>query len=291
MSQAAGKRKAGEPLEESGGEGREEEEEQQQQRPTKQQRTSPEEQQTEKAETPEEAKQKEEEDKEDDEEEEEEEEDEDEDEEDEQSDDESKEQVAVKTAFGPIYLVVTTIVPAVYDIYVLPEYRVYTDKAQAIAAGKKWFFQRVNNAFRGGVNSCIYDRTQRFTLSRIEEYDSEYYQEVWEGSDCRTSCVQPNGPATLQVIRFADAEEGKLVYELPKRRRRRSGKGELQWFELEEWRAERAVHEKYPQEFRAAVRALLLSEVRLRGEMVEGALHLPREIVLLIVRNLARLYH
>jgi hypothetical protein len=110
----------------------------------------------------------------------------------------------------------------VYDIYTLLKHEIYTTtEDEIIKIAKKRFYEEVNNRFRDGVEETT---GKEFKLEKIDKYDIEYYQSLWNTCDTRTTYTLPYGPAILERYEIDLLEENKdkseplnkkLIFSLP----------------------------------------------------------------------------
>lgn len=120
------------------------------------------------------------------------------------------------------YLVIVRCMAPVYDIYTLLKHEIYTTtEDEIIKIAKKRFYEEVNNRFRDGVEETT---GKEFKLEKIDKYDIEYYQSLWNTCDTRTTYTLPYGPAILERYEIDLLEENKdkseplnkkLIFSLP----------------------------------------------------------------------------
>jgi hypothetical protein len=64
-------------------------------------------------------------------------------------------------------------------------------------------YKEVDGCFRYGVTKTT---RKKFELAKIEEYDEDYYNELWETCDVSAAVASPGGPATCKVTELVPRE-------------------------------------------------------------------------------------
>eukprot|EP01006_Ploeotia_vitrea_P030689 TRINITY_DN63053_c0_g2_i1.p2 TRINITY_DN63053_c0_g2~~TRINITY_DN63053_c0_g2_i1.p2 ORF type:complete len:175 (+),score=21.43 TRINITY_DN63053_c0_g2_i1:21-545(+) len=131
-----------------------------------------------------------------------------------------KQEIDAASSTKPLFLVMSRIVSATYDVYITVKQRLFWDKDDAIEYAKELYVKELDASVRGGAESI--HEVKGIDKDTIEELGSDMVYSLWRCSDTSYQYCGPHAPLVVEVSEMDPTEKGfekapgEVLYRLPR---------------------------------------------------------------------------